>query len=66
MPSPCVSGPPSACRGTKRISNDGGPQVADIAELVHLAHMPQLRVLSLVDNPCVAATPDYRARVRQK
>jgi len=33
---------------------------------VHLAHMPQLRVLSLVDNPCVAATPDYRARVRQK
>jgi len=28
--------------------------------------MPQLRVLSLVDNPCVAATPDYRARVRQK
>ena len=43
----------------------GGPQVADIAELVHLAHMSQLRVLSLVDNPCVAATPDYRARVRE-
>ena len=44
----------------------GGAQVADIGELVHLAHLSQLRVLSLVDNPCVAATPDYRTRVRSR
>ena len=41
-------------------------QIGDVAELVHLSHLQQLRVLSLVDNPCVSANGDYRTRVRSR
>lgn len=40
----------------------GYTQIADISEVAHLTHLPDLRVLWLSDNPC-AQVPEYRAKV---
>lgn len=49
-------------RSGKVTPNAGSLQIADISEVKHLAQLPALRVLWLIDNPCAAA-PDYHERV---